>query len=158
MWAKYSINKSRQKLPKSQPLWLVWQIHAVPNQFHTREIHMVETCRLGVAQKSLGKCLKSRAFQHHLFVPKSQKQMLTPPSFFWNGEISFCETGIFSLSVSLHTDESLALVREKSKYHWIIFIFKVNKRFFFSLFRKHSFQKKRVSNLIFCYFFLPKLN
>lgn len=54
-----------------------WQIHAAPNQFHTRETHTVETCRLGAAQKLHGKCLKTRAFQHHLSVPKMQKHMLT---------------------------------------------------------------------------------
>lgn len=39
---------------------------------------MVGTCRLGTAQKSLGKCLKTRAFQHHFSVPKTQKHMLAP--------------------------------------------------------------------------------
>ena len=49
---------------------------------------MVETCRLGTAQKSLGKCLKTRAFQHHLSMPKTQKHMLSPYffAFFFNVE------------------------------------------------------------------------
>lgn len=49
---------------------------------------MVETCRLGTAQKSLGKCLKTRAFQHHLSMPKTQKHMLSPYFllFFFNVE------------------------------------------------------------------------
>ena len=39
---------------------------------------MVETYRLGTAQKSLRKRLKTRAFQHHFSVPKMQKHMLVP--------------------------------------------------------------------------------